>query len=86
MQLRDLLRERLANALHFLQRAGLDALGEFAFAERLDHPRAGLVGAGLEGILPLQLQQGADLGQNGGNLGFVHREKENTKERRSKVS
>jgi hypothetical protein len=31
------------------------------------------VRADLEGILALQLQQGADVGQDGGNLGFIHR-------------
>jgi hypothetical protein len=72
VQFGDLLGQGLADALHLLQGAGRDALLEFILADRLDYARPALVGAGLEGILALQLHQGADLGQDSGDLGLIH--------------
>ena len=72
VQLSDLLGQRLADTFHFLERAGLDPLPQLGLVQRFDDPGTGLVGADLEGVLALQLQQCADLGEDGGDLDFVH--------------
>ena len=72
MQLRDFLRQRLADALDLLQGARLDPLGDLIFAQSLQETRAGLIGADLERILALQFQQRGDVGKDGGDLGLVH--------------
>ena len=73
VQLADLLRERIADTLNFLERIVRDTPGDFLFGERLHDPRARLVSADLERIFALQFEECSDFSQDVGNFRFGHR-------------
>jgi hypothetical protein len=73
VQLGDLLRQRLADALHALDPALGDELLKLIVLEGLDRPGARRVGPDLERILALELHQRPDLGKHVGDLVLGHR-------------
>src|SRR5262245_23800421 len=58
-----------------MQRAGGDDVGEVGFKLR-DRPRRPCVGPAAKRVLPLQLQEHADLVQDGGDLVLIHRRRQ----------
>ena len=72
VQLGDFLRQRLADALDALEPLVRDQPRQLRLLDRLESPRTRLIGAHLERILALQLQQGGDLVQRVGNFVLGH--------------
>ena len=70
-ELGDLVHERVAEALEFAEALLGDEFLQW-LGQALQRACGVVVGAGLEGVLALEFQQRANLGEHGGDLLFIH--------------